>query len=405
MRILVINSGSSSIKLQLLSMTKEEVLASCLVERIGAEDSRCRCVFRKGSPSEQIIERQQPLAGHQEGMRLALKLLSDPDQAVLTHHQELLAIGHRVVHGGEAFHEPCLIDAKVLEAIAANAPLAPLHNPANLDGIRVAMELLPGLPQVAVFDTAFHQSMPPRAYHYALPSRLYREKRLRRYGFHGTSHQYVAGECARLMARPLTELNLITIHLGNGSSITAIEKGKSIDTSLGLTPLEGLIMGSRCGDIDPSIPAFLARNCGMNIEEIDAMLNQESGLKGICGLNDLRDIHRAISQGDAAASLALEMLTYRIRRYIGAYMAVLGRVDALVFTAGIGENDAIVRKKSLAGLENFGIVLSLEKNSEKQDGAREISGNSPHSLVRLWVIPTNEELAIARHTLALARQR
>ena len=399
MKILVINSGSSSIKMQLLSMTDEQVLASCLTERIGDKNSCCRCVFRKGSQNEQIVERQQPIADHQGGMRLALKLLTDPGQAVLSDHNDLLAVGHRVVHGGEDFHEPCLIDERVLQAIAANAPLAPLHNPANLDGIRVAMELLPRLPQVAVFDTTFHQTMPPRAYHYALPGRFYREKRLRRYGFHGISHQYVAEECARLMARPLAEMNLITIHLGNGSSITAIENGKSIDTSLGLTPLEGLIMGSRCGDIDPSIPAFLARNCGMDIEEIDVMLNQESGLKGICGLNDLRDIHKAIDRGDNAAALALEMLTYRIRRYIGAYMAVLGQVDAIVFTAGIGENDGIVREKSLAGLEKFGIVLNSEKNGQKQGGAREIGGAGP---VRLWVIPTNEELAIARHALALA---
>ena len=397
MTILVINSGSSSIKLQLLSMTDETVLASCLVERIGAEGSLCRCIFRKGSSAERTIERQQPIANHQEGMRLALNLLTDPGQAVLTDSSELLAVGHRVVHGGEDFHEPCLIDERVLQAIAANTPLAPLHNPANLDGIRVAMELLPGLPQVAVFDTAFHQSMPPHAYHYALPSRFYLENRLRRYGFHGTSHQYVAGECARLIARPIAEMNLITIHLGNGSSMTAIEKGKSVDTTLGLTPLEGLIMGTRCGDIDPSIPAFLARNRGMNIEEIDAILNKESGLKGICGLSDVRDIHKAIENGDAAAALALEMLAYRIRRYIGAYMAVLGRVDAIVFTAGIGENDGIVWEKSLAGLENFGIVFDPAKKQRKGAGAREIGAG----MVRLWVIPTNEELAIARHTLAL----
>jgi len=401
MKILVINSGSSSIKLQLLSMVDEQVFASCLIERIGEEDSLCRCVLGKGGAAEQIVERRQAIAGHQEGMRLALSLLTDPDQAVLNDHNELLAVGHRVVHGGEDFHTPCQIDGELLKTIEANAPLAPLHNPANLDGIRVAMELLPGVPQVAVFDTAFHQTMPPRAFHYALPQRFYRENRLRRYGFHGTSHQYVAGECARLMGRPLGELNLITIHLGNGSSMTAIEGGKSIDTSLGLTPLEGLIMGTRCGDIDPSIPAFLARNRGMDIEEIDAVLNKESGLKGICGLGDMRDIHQAIERGDTAAALALDMLTYRNRRYIGALMAVLGRVDAIVFTAGIGENDAIVREKSLAGLENFGIVLDPEKNRRRQTVAREIGGAD--SRTRLWVIPTNEELAIARQTLALVQ--
>ncbi|HBT96220.1 MAG TPA: acetate kinase [Desulfobulbaceae bacterium] len=400
MKILVINSGSSSIKLQLLSMAGEQVLASCLVERIGEEDSRCRCVFGKGGAAEQTIERRQAIASHQEGMRLALGLLTDPAQGVLAGHSELSAVGHRVVHGGEDFHEPCLIDETVIKAIEDNTPLAPLHNPAGLDGIRVAMKLLPGVPQVAVFDTAFHQTMPPRAFHYALPRRFYLENRLRRYGFHGTSHQYVAGECARLMGRPLGELNLITIHLGNGSSMTAIERGKSVDTTLGLTPLEGLVMGTRCGDIDPSIPAFLARNRGMDIEEIDAMLNKESGLKGICGLGDMRDIHQAISQGNAAAALALEILTYRNRRYIGAFMAVLGQVDAIVFTAGIGENDSAVREKSLAGLENFGIVLDAEKNRRAQAGAREIG--DANSRTRLWVIPTNEELAIARQALALA---
>ena len=399
MKILVINSGSSSIKLQLLSMANEELLASCLIERIGEEDSLCRCVFGKGGSEERAIERRQAIPDHQEGIHLALRLLTDPSQVVLTSHNELLAVGHRVVHGGEDFHESCLIDEALLHVIEANVPLAPLHNPANLDGIRVAMKLLPGVPQVAVFDTAFHQTMPPRAFHYALPRRFYRENRLRRYGFHGTSHQYVAEEYARIIGRPLGKLNLITIHLGNGSSMTAIERGKSIDTSLGLTPLEGLIMGSRCGDIDPSIPVFLARNRAMDIEEIDAVLNKESGLKGICGLGDMRDIHKAIAEGDAAAALALDMLTYRNRRYIGAFMAVLGRVDAIIFTAGIGENDSVVREKSLAGLENFGIVLDLEKNRLRQAGAREIGGGD--SRVRLWVIPTNEELAIARQTLAL----
>ena len=399
MKILVINSGSSSIKLQLLSMSEQVVLASCLVERIGEEGSLCRCVLRKGDPAEKIIERRQAIPNHRAGMRLALRILTAPDLAVLADYSELAAIGHRVTHGGEGFHEPCLINESVLQTIDANAPLAPLHNPANLDGIRVALELLPGPPQVAVFDTAFHQTMPPWAYHYALPRRFYQENRLRRYGFHGTSHQYVAEECARLMGKPLSAMNLITIHLGNGSSMTAIEKGKSVDTTLGLTPLEGLIMGTRCGDIDPSIPVFLARNRGMDIEEIDTMLNKESGLKGLCGMSDMRDIHAAIAKGDADAALALDMLTYRNRRYIGAFMAVLGKVDAIVFTAGIGENDNIVREKSLAGLEIFGIVLNREKNRLRQAGAKEISDDD--SKVRLWVIPANEELAIARQAQAL----
>ena len=399
MKTLVINSGSSSIKFQLLDMTDESVLATGLIERIGEREGVIKCTLRPKTERQLVISRQEEIADHQQGMRRAIDLLIDPDQGVIGDRSEISAIGHRVVHGGESFKRPTTIDATVMAAIENNIPLAPLHNPANLDGIRVAMEILPGVAQVAVFDTAFHQSIPPRAYQYALPYELYEQLRVRRYGFHGTSHQYVAGECARLMGRSPEDVNLISIHLGNGCSMTAVEKGKSVDTTLGLTPLEGLVMGTRSGDVDPAIHAFLARNRGMNIDQIDQMLNKESGLKGLCGLNDMRDIHAAIASGNERAALALDVQTYRNRKYIGAYMAVLGHVDAIVFTAGIGENDGVVREKSLMGLEAFGIILDREVNAKRASGPVLLSSSA--SRVQVWVIPTNEELAIARQTVAV----
>lgn len=380
-------------------MTDETVLASGLVERIGETEGLVKCVFPSVGEKEVSITKNAAIADHDSGMRMAVELLTDPRQGVINDCKEVSAIGHRVVHGGEDFHEPTLLSGDVLLAIEKNIPLAPLHNPANLDGIRVAKELFAGVPQVAVFDTAFHQTIPPHAYHYALPNELYEQKRVRRYGFHGTSHKFVAGECARLMEKPLERLNLISIHLGNGCSMTAVKNGKSVDTTLGLTPLEGLVMGTRCGDVDPAIHAFLARNCNMTIDSIDDMLNKESGLKGLCGFNDMRDIHAAIDAGNERAKLALEVQTYRNKKYIGAFMAVLGRVDAIVFTAGIGENDGIVRQKSLEGLEPFGIVLDPDVNKHRV--GRPTLLNKPQSQVQIWGIPTNEELAIAREAKAL----
>ena len=399
MKILVINSGSSSIKFQLLDMEHEQVLATGLIERIGEEEGLIKCTFYQGLASEQACRFQERIADHQQGMYRAIALLTSSEYGVIGDRSEIAAIGHRVVHGGEMFHQPIRIDDAVVQAIEANIPLAPLHNPANLDGIKVAMDLLPGVAQVAVFDTAFHQTIPPHAFFYALPYELYQKHKVRRYGFHGTSHQYVAGECARLMKKPLAQTNVITVHLGNGCSMTAVLQGKSVDTTLGLTPLEGLVMGTRSGDVDPAVYAFLARNCGMTISEIDQMLNKESGLKGLCGLNDMRDIHAAIARGDERARLALEVQTYRNKRYIGAYMTVLGHVDAIVFTAGIGENDGVVRSKSLSGLEAFGIVLDADLNRQQTAGPRCISAEN--SRVQIWVIPTNEELAIARQVATL----
>lgn len=393
MKVLVINSGSSSIKFQLLDMQDESVLASGLVERIGEAEGLIKCELRPDTEAEEVINIQEPVPNHEHGMRKAVELLTDATKGVIKDRDDINVVGHRVVHGGEEFHQPMLITDDVIGAIERNIPLAPLHNPANLDGIRVARELFPSSPQVAIFDTAFHQTIPPHAYHYALPIELYEKHRVRRYGFHGTSHQFVAGECARLMGRKPEELNIITVHLGNGCSMTAVEKGRSIDTTLGLTPLEGLVMGTRSGDVDPAIYAFLARNCGMDIDAIDNMLNKKSGLKGLCGMNDMRDIHAAIDKGDKLAQLALDVQTYRNRKYIGAYMAALGHVDAIVFTAGIGENDSIVREKSVEGLEPFGIVMDKEANSQRVKKPTLLSAKE--SKVQIWGIPTNEELAIA----------
>jgi len=395
MNILVINSGSSSLKYQLLDMENESVLVSGLVERIGEERGELTNKAFPGTDHQKVTELDQPIPDHNAAMRLAIDLICGGDDSVCS-LDEITAVGHRVVHGGEDFHKSTVIDADVINAIEANVPLAPLHNPANLVGIKVALELFPGVPQVAVFDTAFHQTIPPHAYMYALPYELYEKDRVRRYGFHGTSHKFVAGEMAAILGKDLAETNMVTVHLGNGGSITAVENGRSVDTTMGLTPLEGLVMGTRSGDVDPAIHTFLARNKGMGIEEIDAMLNKESGLKGLCGMNDMRDIHKAIEEGDERAKIALGVQTYRNRKYIAAYMGVLGRVDAIVFTAGIGENDNIVRSRSLEGLSLFGVKVDEKANAQRAKGPLKISTDD--SAVAVWVIPTNEELAIARET-------
>lgn len=401
MKFFVINSGSSSIKYQVIEMKTETVLATGLVERIGEENGRLKNTFLPGTANQRETVLEQPIADHYNGMMLVINLLTDKIHGVIGDTSEISAIGHRVVHGGEDFRESTRITPKVIEAIQRNIPLAPLHNPANLDGIRVAMDIFPTVFQVAVFDTAFHQTMPPHAFMYALPYSLYEQDRVRRYGFHGTSHRFVAGECARLLGKSLAECNLITVHLGNGCSMTAIENGRSVDTSLGMTPLEGLVMGTRSGDLDPAMHLFLKQNKGMDLEAIDAMLNKESGLKGLCGMNDMRDIHQAVAAGNPRAAMALDVQTYRNRKYIGAYMAVLGRVDAIVFTAGIGENDDIVRAESLKGMEVFGVRIDAGKNAKRSKEARRISAED--SSVQVFVIPTNEELAIAREVANVLR--
>jgi len=396
MKVLVINSGSSSIKYQLLDTDTEAVMVSGLVERIGEAEGDLKHKAYPDSDDEQVTNLRQPIPDHFMGMRLAIDLITDPEKGVIKDKSEILAVGHRIVHGGESFSQPTIVTDEVISGLEECVSLAPLHTPAHLDCIRVAMELFPEVPQVTVFDTAFHQTIPAHAFMYALPYELYEKYRIRRYGFHGTSHKFVATEMAAILGKPLEESNIITVHLGNGCSITAVEQGKSVDTSMGLTPLEGLVMGTRSGDIDPAVHAYLARNKGMDIDAIDTMLNKESGLKGLCGMNDMRDIHAAIEKGDEKAKIALDVQTYRNKKYIGSYMAVLGKVDAIVFTAGIGENDEIVRLESLRGLEAFGVKIDEKSNDQRAKGPLKISTDD--SSVAVWVIPTNEELAIARET-------
>jgi acetate kinase len=395
MKILVLNSGSSSLKFQLFMKADLSVLSSGLIEQIGAATSAAKLSFVDSSGAEKELKQSYPVADHREAIKVMSEMLRESGTLVDT--GELAGIGHRVVHGGEAFHQPVRIDKTVIAAIEELIPLAPLHNPANLMGIRVAMEHVAQIPQVAVFDTAFHQSIPEHAYLYALPYTLYEKQKVRRYGFHGTSHSYVARQAALYLNRPMEELNIITLHLGNGASAAAIRGGKSIDTSMGLTPLEGLVMGTRSGDLDPAILFYLNRESGLDMDTLDTLLNKESGLKGICGENDMRTISEAAEQGDHQARLALTIFCYRLKKYIGAYMAALGGVDCIVFTGGIGENSAIVRQMSCQGLERLGIRLDEGKNSIRQRDILDIQATD--SSVKLLVVPTDEELEIAGLTL------
>jgi acetate kinase len=400
MKILVINSGSSSIKYQLFDMADRAVLASGLLEQIGEPESSLAHQTRNAGGDMEDITKAQPVADHQEGIRLITAVLQEAGD--IQDAAELSGIGHRVVHGGEEFQEPTIIDQNVIDAIRNLIPLAPLHNPANLLGIEVTMESAPQVPQVAVFDTAFHQSIPVHAFRYAIPQNLYETHQVRRYGFHGTSHHYVAQQAAELLKRPLKSLSLITLHLGNGASAAAIKSGKSIDTSMGMTPLEGLIMGTRSGDIDPVIIFYLGRKTGLGRDAVESILNKDSGLKGICGFNDMREIGKFARAGNLQARLAIEMVCYRIKKYIGAYHAVLGSLDALIFTGGIGENAAFIRTGACLGLSHLGIDVDSEKNNQRSEEAFEIQrANSP---VKVLVIPTNEELQIAEETVATMKR-
>jgi acetate kinase len=402
MKILVINCGSSSIKYQLIQMTGPEVLASGLVERIGEPEGDLVHKVRPGQPAEQDVELTLPMDSHTDGLSKVVELLTDTERGVIQAAADIAAVGHRVVHGGEAFHRSMLVTDEVVEDIRENIPLAPLHNPANLEGIQVARKIFPDAAQVAVFDTAFHQTMPPEAYMYALPYDLYRNHKIRKYGFHGTSHKYVATQAAKLLEKPLEELNAVTIHLGNGASMAAVRGGKSVETSMGMTPLDGLIMGTRCGDIDPAVHPFLGEHRRMDLDQVETMLNKESGLKGVCGMNDMRDIHAAVGQGDEQAQLAVGMYAHRIKLYLGAYYAVLGRVDAMVFTAGVGENDPVTRANVCQGLEHLGIEIEEARNVERSHDPRLISPDA--SRVAVMVIPTNEELEIANQTVEVLQE-
>ena len=401
MKILVINSGSSSIKYQLFDMSDKTVLASGLLEQIGEPESRLTHRTFMADNDMQTIVKSDKVPDHRMGFRLIGTVMGE--SGALKDNGELDGIGHRIVHGGEVFQKPTLIDRKVIDTIRELIPLAPLHNPANLVGVEVTMQQAPGIPQVAVFDTAFHHAMPEYAYRYAIPEDLYKANQVRRYGFHGSSHSYVAKQAAKYLKRSLASLNMVTLHLGNGASMAAVEGGISIDTSMGMTPLEGLIMGTRCGDIDPAIIFYLKRKTGLARDDVEAMLNKQSGLKGICGYNDMRKIGELAGKGDARARLAIQMYCYRIRKYIGAYLAVLGRLDALVFTGGVGENADFIRSGVCEGLSILGIEVDDRKNRRRSEKAFAI--HTADSTVKVLVIPTDEELEIAEQTAACIAAR
>jgi len=406
MKILVINTGSSSIKYQLFDMDRQKVLASGLAEKIGESTGKLthnKHIEKKASLTKVIKE---TIPDHRKGLLKIVNLLVDLKYGSIKKKSEIKAIGHRVVHGGEKFQAPVIIDGGVISAIKDNIPLAPLHNPSNLTGIEVAKTIFPDSLQVAVFDTAFHQSIPPKAYLYALPYELYKKHKVRRYGFHGTSHGYVAQKAAVYLSKPLNELNMITIHLGNGASMAALKNGRCVDTTMGMTPLEGLVMGTRCGDIDPALPFFLANHLKMSLKEIHDLVNKDSGLKGICGTNDMREVIEKKNAGEPRAKKALEIYCYRIKKYIGAYFAVLESLDCLVFTGGIGENAQEIRALCCQGLTKLGIKIDMKKNKSRGDfGNKTIQINSLDNEVNILVVPTNEELKIDLETEELIGSR
>ncbi|HOF67343.1 MAG TPA: acetate kinase [Candidatus Fermentibacter daniensis] len=399
MKILVINSGSSSIKFRLFESSTGETLAGGLLERIGLAEGRME--YRRGTDGKITTER--PIPNHQAGISMVLASLTDPVSGALGSLSEIQAVGHRIVHGGERFTQPVEITNEVISEIEQNSFMAPLHNPANLLGIRAAMEMLEGVRNVAVFDTSFHQTMPPVAYVYPLTWELYKEKGFRRYGFHGTSHQYVAERTAAMLGRPISELNTIVCHLGNGSSITAVKQGRSIDTSLGYGTVCGVMMGTRSGDVDPAILIELMENHGMSASEVKDLVYKKSGLLGISGVSsDMRDVERAAESGDERAALALDLFADKVRKYIGAYAVTLGSVDAIAFTAGVGENGWKMREMICRGLGVLGAELDPEANNCR---GQEKIVSSPDSRVKLLVVPTNEELMIAMETERILGRR
>lgn len=397
MKILVINAGSSSLKYQLIDTETEEVLAKGLCERIGIEGSKLNHT-PKGK-DKIVIEKD--MKDHSDAIKMVLEALTDAEYGVISSMDEISAVGHRVVHGGEFFSKSVVIDDNVKKAIDQCTPLAPLHNPPNLIGISACETAMPGVPQVAVFDTAFHQTMPREAYMYALPYSLYEKYKIRKYGFHGTSHKYVAAEAAKMLGKSAEELKMISFHLGNGSSVTAINGGKSVDTSMGFTPLAGVVMGTRSGVIDPAIVKFIADHEHMTLDEVDTVLNKESGVLGISGVSsDFRDLDAAAAEGNDRAQLALDMFVYSVRKYLGNYTVNMGGVDAIIFTAGIGENTPHMRAAIVKDLEFMGIKIDEAKNQKAIRGAQmDISADG--SAVRVLVIPTNEELMIAKETQEL----
>lgn len=389
--VLVLNSGSSSIKFRLIDPQTETAAASGLVEQIGEPGSRV--VFEAGG---RRTEQPGPITDHAEGLQRSYQLLANSGVDLTS----VAAVGHRVVHGGERFHEPTLITDTTVTELERLDDLAPLHNPPNTSGIKLARKEFPAIPHVAVFDTGFFHSLPAAVATYAIDGDIAREYNVRRYGFHGTSHHYVAAETAVVLGRELAELNIIVLHLGNGASASAVRGGAAVETSMGCTPLEGLVMGTRSGDIDPGVLLHLSRSAGMGVEQLDELLNRRSGLSGLCGVNDFRELRAAVDAGSAEAGLAYDVYIHRLRKYVGAYLAVLGRVDAIVFTAGVGENVVSVRHDCLAGLDRLGIEIDGQRNHADARGARVIS--TAGSATTVLVVPTNEELAIARAAWSFA---
>ena len=397
MKILVINAGSSSLKYQLIDMTTCDVIAKGLCDRIGIEGSN----LEQKNPKEGTkTVFKKPMKDHADAIKMVIDALTCDECGVIASMDEISGVGHRIVHGGESFADSCLITDEVMEAIKACIPLAPLHNPANIVGYEACKALMPDTPQVAVFDTAFHQTMPKKAYLYAIPYDLYEKNKIRKYGFHGTSHKFVSKEAEEMMGRK--DLKLVTCHLGNGSSISAVVNGKCVDTSMGFTPLDGVIMGTRSGSIDPAVVTYLINNCGMTAKEVDTMLNKKSGVLGVSGFSsDFRDLTNAANEGNERAALAVDMFYYSVKKLIGTYAAAMGGIDALVFTGRIGENDAVYRAAITDGLDFMGIKIDLEKNNVRGI-KRDVSADG--ATVRTLVIPTNEELMIALDTKRIIEQ-
>ena len=397
MKILVINAGSSSLKYQLIDMETKSVLAKGLCERVTLDDSRL-----KHTPAgKDMIIIESPMPTHSEAIKLVIDALLDKEHGVISSMSEIGAVGHRVVHGGESFSGSVVIDEDVKKALQDCVELAPLHNPANIIGIEACEKVMPGVKQVGVFDTAFHQTMPEEAYLYGIPYEYYEKYKIRRYGFHGTSHNYVSGKAAELLGKDIKDLKIITCHLGNGSSVAAVKNGKVVDTTMGLTPLAGILMGTRSGDIDPAIVTFLMEKENLNTEQVNELLNKKSGVAGISGVSsDFRDLSKASGEGNSRAAVALKMFSYGIKKYIGSYAAAMGGVDAIVFTAGVGENDSATRADIVEGLEFLGVKIDAEKNSLR---GQAIDVSAEGATVRTLVIPTDEEMMIAIETERLAK--
>ncbi len=393
MKVLVINSGSSSIKYQVFNMKDETLLAKGLVERIGIEGSK---ITHTPIGGEKVVK-EVSIPDHKVGIKLLIEALLDGEHGVIKDLSEIKAVGHRVVHGGEKFSGSVLITDEVMEALRENIELAPLHNPPNIWGIEACQELMPNIPHIGVFDTAFHATLPDYAYMYALPYEYYEKYKIRRYGFHGTSHRYVSQRAAEIIGKPIEELKIITLHMGNGVSFAAVKNGKSVETTMGFTPLEGMVMGTRSGDIDPAIVTYLMDKENLTSNEVYNILNKKSGLLGLSGIsNDMRDIQKEKAKGNNRARIAIEVFVHRAKKYIGAYAAIMGGLDAIVFTAGIGENDELIRRDVCHGLEFLGVEFDDEVNDRVR--AEEAILSKPSSRVKVLLVPTNEELMIARDT-------